>query len=66
MDDAFCKMSETEKGFTLAIILSQFEHCAQVWRLYSDTQNEKLKMIQTQRQEVKWIPSEKNHSYHTL
>ena len=57
----FMKCPKQRRAFYLAVVRSQFEHCAQVWRPTSDTGNNKLERIQ--RRAVKWILSEDGHSY---
>jgi len=55
------KCQKQRRAFYLAVVRSQFEHCAQVWRPSSETTQNKLERIQ--RRAVKWILSEEGHSY---
>ena len=57
----FIKCQKQRRAFYLAVVRSQFEHCAQVWRPTSETSQNKLERIQ--RRAVKWILSEEGHSY---
>ena len=60
----FVKCQKQRRAFYLAVVRSQFEHCVQVWRPSSETQNKKLERIQ--RRAVKWILSEEGHSYNDM
>ena len=60
----FVKCPKQRRAFYLAIVRSQFEHCAQIWRPSSETLNIKIERIQ--RRAVKWILSEQDHSYNDL
>ena len=60
----FIRCQKQRRAFYLAIVRSQFEHCAQVWRPSSETQINKLERIQ--RRAVKWILSEEDHSYNDM
>ena len=60
----FIRCQKQRRAFYLAIVRSQFEHCAQVWRPSSETQINKLERIQ--RRAVKWILSEEDHSYNDI
>jgi hypothetical protein len=55
------KCQKQRRASYLAVVRSQFEHCAQIWRPYSETSNNKLERIQ--RRAVKLILSEEGHSY---
>ena len=60
----FIRCQKQKRAFYLAIVRSQFEQCAQVWRPSSETQISKLERIQ--RRAVKWILSEEDHSYNDI
>ena len=60
----FVKCQKQRRAFYLAVVRSQFEHCAQIWRPSCDSLNQKLERIQ--RRAVKWILSEQDHSYNDL
>ena len=57
----FMRCQKQRRAFYLAVVRSQFEHRAQLWRPSSETNINKLERIQ--RRAVKWILSEESHSY---
>ena len=58
------KCQKQQRAFYLAVVCSQFEPCAQIWRPSYNSLNQKLERIQ--KHAVRWILSEQDHSSNDL